>query len=114
MRVIYVPDHFCSMVSTKGRLVVERELTSHGILPTRRHPLTIACMPIPARLMIGLIKSWLYELLGRLTYRIPSSAALCLPFQATSALTRIPQDPLLRELAVGGGRRRSPPESSGR
>ena len=95
MRVIYVHAHFRSMVSTKGRLVVERE---HGIPATRQHPLTLACMSIPARLMIGLVKSWFYELLGRLTYRIPSSAALCLPFRATYALTHIPRDPLLREV----------------
>jgi hypothetical protein len=108
------PATSASTVSTESRMVVERELTLQGIPATHRHPLTLACMPIPVRLMIGLIKSWLYELLGRLTYRIPSSAALCLPFQATYALTHIPRDPLLRDLAVGGGRRRSPPASPAR
>lgn len=99
MCAIYVPGHSGSLVS---RIVIERELTSHGIPPTRRHPLTLACMPMLARLLIGLVKSWFYELLGQLTYRMPSSAALCLPFRATYALTHIPRDPLLRELAVGG------------
>lgn len=50
---------------------------------THQHSLTIACMSIPSALMIGLIKSWLYELLGQLTYRVPSSVALCLPFRAS-------------------------------
>ncbi|KAF2624890.1 hypothetical protein BU25DRAFT_128205 [Macroventuria anomochaeta] len=50
---------------------------------THQHPLTAACMPIPSGLMIGFIKSWFYELLGQLTYHIPSSAALCLPFRAS-------------------------------